>query len=165
MYWKTWKTFESIMLREASLKSTKEEWEKEADSPRLVAAVFIGKEAYRRGWSWAPVRLVHFPTWRPHSHIYLPHNLSGLRAGKWLQLWERWVGRMYIPRRGKGWGASICLGSTYRSTVTSTWWCSPVIISSLNMCQEICSKVLTSWKVLNNLCHNFECSKCTFSQI
>lgn len=104
------------MLREASLKSTKEEWEKEADSPRLVAAVFIGKEAYRRGWSWAPVRLVHFPTWRPHSHIYLPHNLSGLRAGKWLQLWERWVGRMYIPRRGKGWGASICLGSTYRST-------------------------------------------------
>ena len=53
---------------------------KEADYPRLVMAVFVGREAYRRGWSWAPVRLVAFPTWRPSSHIYLPHNLSGLRA-------------------------------------------------------------------------------------
>lgn len=158
MYWKTWKIFESIMLREASLKSTKEEWEKEADSPRLVAAVFTGKEAYRRGWSWVPVRLVHFPTWRPHSHTYLPHNLSGLQAGKWLQLWERWVGRMYIPRRERdGEPPFAWVQLTGQQTVTSTWWRSPVIISSLTMCQEICSKVLTSWKVLNNLCHNFEC--------
>lgn len=116
-YWKTWKNFESIMLSERSRSQKhKGRMKKEADYPRLVMAVFVGKETYRRGWSWAPVRLVAFPTWRPSSHINLPLNLSGLRAWKWLQLWEWWVGRMYIPRKGKRWEASICLGSVYRST-------------------------------------------------